>query len=42
MEENLSDLERVAAVEQATPSEGLFAEKDWLISPTALPLSASS
>ncbi len=36
----LTDLERVAAVERAVPEEGLFAEKDWLISPTALPLSA--
>jgi len=35
-----SDLERVAAVERAVPAEGLFAEKDWLISPTALPLTA--
>jgi hypothetical protein len=34
----LTDLERVAAVERATPPEGLFADKDWLISPTALPL----
>ena len=34
----LTDLERVAAVEAAVPKEGLFAEKDWLISPTALPL----
>jgi len=30
----------VAAVEKAVPPEGLFAEKDWLISPTALPLTA--
>jgi hypothetical protein len=36
----LTDLERVAAVERAAPAEGLFAEKDWLVSPTALPLSA--
>jgi len=36
----LTDLERVAAVEKAMPPEGLFADKDWLISPTALPLSA--
>jgi hypothetical protein len=36
----LTDVERVAAVEQAVPPEGLFAEKDWLISPTALPLTA--
>lgn len=34
----LTDLEKVAAVEGAVPEEGLFAEKDWLISPTALPL----
>ena len=34
----LTELERVAAVERAVPEEGLFAEKDWLISPTALPL----
>ena len=34
----LTDLERVAAVERAVPPEGLFAAKDWLISPTALPL----
>jgi hypothetical protein len=34
----LTDLERVDAVEGAVPAEGLFAEKDWLISPTALPL----
>ena len=34
----LTGLERVAAVENAVPAEGLFAEKDWLISPTALPL----
>ncbi len=36
----LTDLERVAAVERAVPEEGLFAEKDWLVSPTALPLTA--
>ena len=36
----LSDLEKAAAVERAVPAEGLFAEKDWLISPTALPLTA--
>jgi hypothetical protein len=36
----LTDLERVAAVEAAAPAEGLFAEKDWLVSPTALPLTA--
>ena len=36
----LNQLERVAAVEQAAPAEGLFAEKDWLVSPTALPLPA--
>jgi hypothetical protein len=35
------ELERVAAVERAVPPEGLFAEKDWLISPTALPLSGA-
>ena len=35
----LTDLERVVAVESAVPAEGLFADKDWLISPTALPLS---
>jgi len=35
----LTDLERVAAVERAVPAEGLFAEKEWLVSPTALPLS---
>jgi len=34
----LTDLEKVAAVESAVPPEGLFADKDWLISPTALPL----
>src|SRR5271166_5931654 len=34
-----AELERVEAIEAATPAEGLFAEKDWLISPTALPLS---
>jgi hypothetical protein len=34
-----TDLERVAAIEAATPAEGLFANKDWLISPTALPFS---
>jgi hypothetical protein len=34
----LTELERVSAVERAFPQEGLFAEKDWLISPTALPL----
>jgi len=34
----LTDLERVAAVERAEPPEGLFADKDWLVSPTALPL----
>ncbi|HEX4086481.1 MAG TPA: hypothetical protein VHY22_16325 [Chthoniobacteraceae bacterium] len=33
-----NDLERVAAVERAVPPEGLFAEKDWLISPTAMPV----
>ena len=33
-----TDLQRVATIERATPAEGLFAEKDWLISPTALPL----
>jgi hypothetical protein len=36
----LSDLERVAAVERAVPAERLFADKDWLVSPTALPLPA--
>jgi hypothetical protein len=36
----LTDLERVAAVERAVPGEGLFDGKDWLISPTALPLAA--
>ena len=36
----LTGLESVAAVERAVPAEGLFAEKDWLISPTALPLTA--
>ena len=36
----ITDTERVAAVEKAVPPEGLFAEKDWLISPTALPLTA--
>jgi hypothetical protein len=34
----LTELERVAAVERAMPAEGLFAAKEWLISPTALPL----
>ena len=38
MDAVLTELERVAAVERAVPEEGLFAEKDWLISPTALPL----
>src|SRR5271163_4648681 len=38
--EGMSDLERVAAVERAMPAEGLFAAKDWLVSPTALPLKA--
>ena len=37
----LTDLERVAAVERAVPREGLFAEKDWLVSPTALPLTSA-
>ena len=37
----VTDLEKVAAVERAVPAEGLFAEKDWLISPTAMPLSRS-
>jgi hypothetical protein len=32
-----TDLDRVAAIEAATPAEGLFADKDWLVSPTALP-----
>jgi hypothetical protein len=32
-----TDQERVDAVAAATPAEGLFADKDWLISPTALP-----
>jgi len=35
-----TDLERVEAIEAATPAEGLFADKDWLISPTALPFPA--
>ncbi len=34
----LTGLDRVAAVEAAAPPEGLFAEKEWLVSPTALPL----
>jgi len=36
----LTDLERVATIEAAVPSEGLFADKEWLISPTAFPLPA--
>jgi hypothetical protein len=36
----MTHLERVAAVERAMPPEGLFAAKDWLLSPTALPLTA--
>ena len=42
MDAVLTELERVAAVERAVPQEGLFAEKDWLISPTALPLTAKA
>ena len=40
MKGTLTDLERVAAVEAVAPAEGLFADKDWLVSPTALPLPA--
>ena len=36
-----SDLDRVAHIQSALPPEGLFAGKDWLISPAALPLTAS-
>lgn len=34
------DLDRIAAVRAAMPREGLFAEKDWLLTPTAFPLNA--
>src|SRR6266536_5393394 len=30
--------DRVAAIRSAFPKEGLFAEKDWLISPDAFPI----
>jgi hypothetical protein len=37
VEKNRS-LERVSAIRAALPKEGLFAEKDWLISPESFPL----
>ncbi len=33
-----NQLDKVAAIRNAVPAEGLFAEKDWLISPEAFPL----
>lgn len=35
-----TSLETVEAIRAAMPAEGLFAEKDWLVSPTAFPLDA--
>lgn len=35
-----TDLERVATVRNLMPEAGLFAEKDWLVSPEPFPLSA--
>lgn len=34
----LTDLDKIEAVRAAMPAEGLFAEKEWLISPSAFPL----
>src|SRR3954453_5519434 len=33
-----SDQEKLSAIKAAVPAEGLFAEKDWLISPDAFPI----
>src|SRR3954452_8970389 len=33
-----SDQEKLSAIKAAFPTEGLFAEKDWLISPDAFPI----
>jgi hypothetical protein len=35
----LSEGEKLDAIQRALPSEGLFADKDWLISPEAFPIS---
>ena len=38
----LSDLDKIAAIRAAFPREGLFAEKDWLLSPEPFPLDAAT
>ena len=37
----LTPVEKVAAIRAALPPEGLFADKDWLISPEPFPIDAS-
>ncbi len=37
----LSDPEKLSAIRNAFPAEGLFAEKDWLLSPDAFPIEES-
>ncbi|MGI9086955.1 MAG: hypothetical protein ACR2HH_04310 [Chthoniobacterales bacterium] len=37
----LSDAEKLPAIRAAFPAEGLFAEKDWLLSPDAFPIEPS-
>ena len=34
----LAQSDRLAAIRDAFPKEGLFAEKDWLVSPDAFPI----
>ena len=36
----LTETDRLSAIRDARPSEGLFAEKDWLISPEPFPIEA--
>src|SRR5437588_11447574 len=38
----LSDLEKVDAVRAAIPPEGLFAEKEWLLSPKPFTIDANT
>src|SRR5215210_7275841 len=35
----LAEIEKAEAVRAAMPAEGLFADKEWLVSPSAFPLS---
>ena len=37
----MTDAERISVIRQSMPADGMFVDKDWLLSPQAFPLSAA-